>query len=82
MNLKQIKHNLYVFWIKLRISLDKYERSGYSTSIWRVNPDDYFCCSGFDHFGQVGCGCYGVTNLEYWEHQLGIDIQRKPEPYV
>lgn len=29
------------------------------------NINDFYCCSGFDHFGQVGCGCYGASIKEY-----------------
>lgn len=38
--------------------------------LWTKNLSDYYCCSGFDSYGMVGCGCYGMTWREYWNAHL------------
>lgn len=38
--------------------------------LWSKNLNDYYCCSGFDSYGMVGCGCYGMTWREYWTDNL------------
>jgi len=38
--------------------------------LWRKNLNDYYCCSGFDSYGMLACGCYGATWREYWTDNL------------
>lgn len=41
--------------------------------IWSRDLHEYWCCSGFDAYGQVGCGCQGATVLDYCKAMLEID---------
>lgn len=38
--------------------------------LWTKNLSDYYCCSGFDSYGMVGCGCYGMTWRGYWNAHI------------
>ncbi|MCG7629010.1 hypothetical protein MHM88_14455 [Epibacterium sp. MM17-32] len=40
--------------------------------------DALLCCTGFDSYGQVGCGCRGVTLREEIAHRL-VFRQEQPE---
>ena len=35
--------------------------------LWSCDLNGYYCCPGFDSYGMMGCGCYGMTYREYWE---------------
>ncbi len=35
--------------------------------VWRKDADAYYCCSARDGYGNVDCGCEGMTNYEWWK---------------
>lgn len=41
--------------------------------------DELLCCTGFDSYGQVGCGCQGVTLREEIARRLAYRMMRETE---
>lgn len=39
-------------------------------TVWKVDPDALACCSARGAYGEVDCGCGGMTNRENWKYLL------------
>jgi hypothetical protein len=41
---------------------------GWKETVWNVELDDFYCCSGRSYYDP--CGCMGTTNREqiYWQY--------------
>lgn len=48
--------------------------------VWRANGESYNCCSARGSYGEVDCGCGGVTNYEMWQYQVGDKKQIYENP--
>jgi hypothetical protein len=50
------------FALRLRYLRNDFRR--WRKEFWQRDLDGYWCCSGFDGYGQVGCGCQGMSRRE------------------
>ena len=76
----RVKVSAWLIWMNARAFHDPRVRrfvwgglrNGFR-DLWTQNLNDYYCCSGFDSYGMVGCGCYGITWREYWTDNLAYN---------